>query len=590
MNNLILKYLNQEKKIKNCEYKDLLKKIEYLFNLNKNSYKISFVLGTYENPLEIEIESEKIFEEYRFSNLYIKIEKKNNYINDDRIINENDFNNQFMNNNNNNYNYNNNNYNKNHYYNNDNNNNYNDNNNNKINAINNKEIEELKKSCKELKEKFDNLNNEHEILKKQNEENIKNINILISFKTETEGLIDDLYNKYNNLNLNKSKNKFETNRGDEEDLSSNFNDNNIEIMNDINEESSNKILIMKNKNEIKRTPKFDDKDESINDFKKNRTPGNKNEIRRTPNFDKIEDSINDIKKNRTPGNNNNNDDNNDNNYNNDNNDNNNNENIKFNNSKINNTNNNIIKNSKINNNNKSNNNNNNVRTPGENFKSKLKKSQVINRTPGNNFFNNKESSESMYKNQIKNSTDDGSRIKKNLIDSNISTSSMNQRRKESLTPNNQIKGSIIIDAEKYPTKMKTQINFDEPILYNINIINNSSIPFPKETYISCIKSNNQDNLFINDTLVKNGEEIGPKENVNVTISLYFKKNKIAEGKNCVKLILKNKNGIINSNEPSVEVTIIDDSKNIVNSYNNQNNIKDLNEFEENSYNLLKSQK
>jgi hypothetical protein len=166
---------------------------------------------------------------------------------------------------------------------------------------------------------------------------------------------------------------------------------------------------------------------------------------------------------------------------------------------------------------------------------------------------------------------------------------MNQRRKESLTPNNQIKGSIIIDADKFPTKMKTQINFDEPILYNINIINNSSIPFPKETYISCIKSNNQDNLFINDTLVKNGEEIGPKENVNVKISLYFKKNKIVEGKNCVKLMLKNKNGIINSNEPIVEVNVIDNMKNVVNSQINKNSFKE-NFYEESSYKLFKSQK
>ena len=229
-----------------------------------------------------------------------------------------------------------------------------------------------------------------------------------------------------------------------------------------------------------------------------------------------------------------------------------------------------------------------TRTPGNNFTSSLKRSQINTRTPGYNFSKlNEESSESI--NQIKNSrkTDDGSKV--DLKDSNLSTSSLNQRRREKLTPNNQIEGKIIINPEKFPTLMKTQINYKKPIPYEINIINNSSNNFPKETFITCIKSNNQDNLFINDTLIKNGEEIQSKEEINVKILMYFKENKIVEGKNCVKLMLKNKNGIINSNEPIVEVNVIDNMKNVVNSQINKNSFKE-NFYEESSYKLFNSQK
>ena len=84
---------------------------------------------------------------------------------------------------------------------------------------------------------------------------------------------------------------------------------------------------------------------------------------------------------------------------------------------------------------------------------------------------------------------------------------MNQRRRENITPNNQIEGRIILNPEKFPTIMKTQINYKKPIPYEINVKNITNNNFPKETFITCIKSNNQDNLFINDTLIKNGEEI-----------------------------------------------------------------------------------
>ena len=54
-------------------------------------------------------------------------------------------------------------------------------------------------------------------------------------------------------------------------------------------------------------------------------------------------------------------------------------------------------------------------------------------------------------------------------------------------------------------------------------------------------------------------------------------------------MLKNKNGIINSNEPIVEVNVIDNMKNVVNSQINKNSFKE-NFYEESSYKLFKSQK
>jgi hypothetical protein len=57
-------------------------------------------------------------------------------------------------------------------------------------------------------------------------------------------------------------------------------------------------------------------------------------------------------------------------------------------------------------------------------------------------------------------------------------------------------------------------------------------------------------------------------------------------------MLKNKNGIINSNEPIVEVNVIDNMKNVVNSQinNNNNNKEKKNFYEESSYKLFNSQK
>ena len=74
--------------------------------------------------------------------------------------------------------------------------------------------------------------------------------------------------------------------------------------------------------------------------------------------------------------------------------------------------------------------------------------------------------------------------------------------------------------------------------------------------------------------------------------MYFKENKIVEGKNCLKLMLKNKNGIINSNEQIIEFNVIENMKNVVNSQiNNNNNNKEKKIFyEESSYKLFNIQK
>ena len=69
MNNQItLKYKNQEKKVQITDYKYLLNYIENVFKLDKNSYKILIVMNSDQNPLEIEIESESIFNDYKNMN------------------------------------------------------------------------------------------------------------------------------------------------------------------------------------------------------------------------------------------------------------------------------------------------------------------------------------------------------------------------------------------------------------------------------------------------------------------------------------------------------------------------------------------
>ncbi len=144
----------------------------------------------------------------------------------------------------------------------------------------------------------------------------------------------------------------------------------------------------------------------------------------------------------------------------------------------------------------------------------------------------------------------------------------------------QEKISCLIICNKNPIFIKKKkINKKNPINIQVTIKNNGTIPIP-QAEIVC-DNNPNSNLYIFNTLINNGNNILPDEEINVNLFIYFKNyQNIKTGLNTIFIHLKNTNNELIGEKGKIEIIIQDviesDSISvtsmIINSLREENNI------------------
>ena len=179
----------------------------------------------------------------------------------------------------------------------------------------------------------------------------------------------------------------------------------------------------------------------------------------------------------------------------------------------------------------------------------------IEMNPENNNEFNDENNKNKNNNSIYNSKSSYSNSKK----SNNKNERVHKSKIE--TPQEFLTCKIIIES-RIPAKLKSNYKGKkEPIKIKVDVFNNGKKSLPSDCFL---KSKNDDSdLFITDTLINNGKELEPGENVNVTLFLFFKKpDNIKNGNNIVKVYLWNEKYDKIGEEAIIKIDVLDESKNI----------------------------
>ena len=180
--------------------------------------------------------------------------------------------------------------------------------------------------------------------------------------------------------------------------------------------------------------------------------------------------------------------------------------------------------------------------------------QIENNPENNNEFN-EENLKNIDNNSLHNSKSSNSNSKK--------YNNKNERTQKSKieTPQEFLTCKIII-GNRIPAKLKSNYKGkNDPIKIKIDVFNNGKKPLPSQCYLK--SKNDESDLFINDTIINNGKELKPSQNVNVTLFLFFKKpNNIKNGNNFVKVYLWNEKYDKIGEEAIITIDILDESKNI----------------------------
>ena len=118
-----------------------------------------------------------------------------------------------------------------------------------------------------------------------------------------------------------------------------------------------------------------------------------------------------------------------------------------------------------------------------------------------------------------------------------------------------------------------------PMKVNLRLKNNGNNIIPKNTEIISSKNENNCQLYIQDTLINNGNLINIGQTIDVTLYLFFKqKNNIKPGIYNFKFLVRNSNFGIIGKENEMHVNVINDVINNENFIENKNQLRDGNEF------------
>ncbi len=118
-----------------------------------------------------------------------------------------------------------------------------------------------------------------------------------------------------------------------------------------------------------------------------------------------------------------------------------------------------------------------------------------------------------------------------------------------------------------------------PIKVNLKLKNNGGDIIPKNTEIISSKNENNCQLFIEDTIINNGNLINIGQTIDVTLYIFFKQpNNIKPGIYNFKFLVRNSHFGIIGKENEMKINVRNDVKNKENFIENKNQSRDRNEF------------
>ena len=145
----------------------------------------------------------------------------------------------------------------------------------------------------------------------------------------------------------------------------------------------------------------------------------------------------------------------------------------------------------------------------------------------------------------------------------------NEKKKKSkietpINSKNKLLSCQILIESRTPAKLKSHYKGKNPIKSSIKIFNNGKNPIPAESYLISKKDDSNSELYIEKTLINNGQEVQINETIIVDILLYFKDyDNIKNGYNLGKILLFNQKYGQIGEEGIVKIEILDEGKNIV---------------------------
>ena len=136
---------------------------------------------------------------------------------------------------------------------------------------------------------------------------------------------------------------------------------------------------------------------------------------------------------------------------------------------------------------------------------------------------------------------------------------------ENKNKNNNLSCEIIINQR---TLIKLKLNYykqkKKPLKFDIQIKNTGINPIPANSKLIGKNNDNESDLYMDDIIINNGQEIKPNEVIDVTMFAFFKDpNNIKSEDNFLKFYLYNENYGQIGNEGIIKIFVLDEKKNII---------------------------